>query len=161
MDRPRGSPDSPEVPRTGARRRLWRWPAPLVLVGHPVTAVDRDVSGVTDLAATRGSARRARPRDGRRPSRAGGSAVVVTNYLYRPILADLAAAVADGGLLYDSQSVTNTSAPTNPDSYAAANCSPSTGRLRVVAYEDVVVTSCARRRSSTPATRSRTPDDHA
>ena len=74
--------------------------------GHPVTAVDRDTTGLADLRADAGVEIvefdleagapfpfRGRPFD----------AVVVTNYLHRPILPDLVAAVAGGGvLLYET-----------------------------------------------------------
>lgn len=73
--------------------------------GHPVEAVDRDDAALQALAGTRGiTATRADleagpwPYPGRR-----FDAVVVTNYLHRPLLARLGASVAAGGvLLYET-----------------------------------------------------------
>ena len=72
------------------------------------------------------------------------AAVVVTNYLYRPILADLVDAVADGGwLLYETFAAGNEQFghPTNPDFLLQPGelLDAVRGTLRVVAYEDVVV----------------------
>jgi SAM-dependent methyltransferase len=136
--------------------------------GHDVVALDRDLSGVADL------------RDDARvelvecdlevgapipvaPSSC--AAVVVTNYLWRPILDDLAALVAPGGwLLYETFAVGNErfGRPTNPDYLLrpgelldlAARHS-----LRVIAYEDVEVDepkrACVQRIAATrPAPRS-------
>jgi SAM-dependent methyltransferase len=86
--------------------------------GHPVTALDRNVEGLS-------------PRDGLEIAQCDledGSpwplqqrrfaAVVVVNYLYRPLLPRLVAAVAPGGLLlYDTFAVGNEAfgRPSNPD----------------------------------------------
>ena len=70
--------------------------------GHPVVAVDRDTSGLADLAG------QANLEIVEADLEAGGSfpladrsfdGVVVTNYLHRPLLPALAAAVAPGGVL--------------------------------------------------------------
>ncbi len=72
--------------------------------GHPVTAVDRDTTPLADLAQIPGAeVVRADLEDGRPWPFAGRSfaAVVVVNYLYRPLLPALIDAVRpDGVLLY-------------------------------------------------------------
>ena len=67
--------------------------------GHPVTALDRDLSGVADLAAAERI--QADIEDGSPWPLAGRrfAAVVVTNYLYRPLFPKLIEAVEPGGLL--------------------------------------------------------------
>ena len=68
-------------------------------LGHPVTAVDRELSGVADLAAAERI--RADLEDGS-PWPLGErrfAAVVVTNYLHRPLLPRLVEALEPGGLL--------------------------------------------------------------
>jgi SAM-dependent methyltransferase len=113
-----------------------------------VCAVDRDVTGVGDL---HGDARvqvlQFDLETGERLPLAPGTfgAVVVTNYLWRPILDDLVALLAPGGwLLYETFAMGNErfGRPSNPDfllrpgellTLAARH------DLRVVAYEDVVV----------------------
>ncbi len=70
--------------------------------GHPVLAVDRDVAALAEAAGIAGvqTVRRdledgsSFPPPGRR-----FAAVVVANYLHRPLLAPLVAAVDDGGVL--------------------------------------------------------------
>lgn len=119
----------------------------LLAAGHPVTAVDIDVSGLADLA---GDARlevldtdletgAAFPLAGRR-----FAGVVVTNYLHRPLLPALVAAVDDGGLLiYETFARGNEAfgRPSNPDFLLAPGelLRAVEGRLRVLAYEDLVV----------------------
>ena len=115
--------------------------------GHPVVAVDRDVSGLCDL---RGQPRLdvlecdlevdgAFPLTGRR-----FAAVVVTNYLHRPLLPELVAAVAHGGvLIYETFARGNErfGRPRNPDYLLRAGelLDAVRGRLRVRAYEDLIV----------------------
>ena len=119
----------------------------LLAAGHPVTAVDIDVSGLADLA---GEARlevldadletgAAFPLAGRR-----FAGVVVTNYLHRPLLPELVTAVDDGGLLiYETFARGNEAfgRPSNPDFLLAPGelLRAVEGRLRVLAYEDLVV----------------------
>jgi SAM-dependent methyltransferase len=117
-------------------------------LGHPVLAVDRDDAalaaaagpGITtlrhDLEAPGGTWPFA-------PGRFAG--IVVTNYLHRPLLADLAASLAPGGVLvYETFAIGNEvfGKPSNPAfllapgellAFAAAH------GLRVLAYEDGVV----------------------
>jgi SAM-dependent methyltransferase len=115
--------------------------------GHPVTAVDRDLSGVAGLAGDPRVELVERDLEDGSPWPFAGvtfAAVVVTNYLYRPILTDLIAAVADGGcLLYETFAVGNEryGRPTNPDFLLRPGELLETvhGAFRVVAYEDVIV----------------------
>ena len=74
--------------------------------GHPVTVVDRDTSGVADLHDDPDVEILEFDLEAGKPWPFAGRAfegVVVTNYLWRPILADIVAAVAPGGvLLYET-----------------------------------------------------------
>lgn len=121
--------------------------------GHDVLAIDRDLSGVADLADTdpteglRVELLEADLEDGAPPpipSRAFG-VVVVTNYLWRPILGALVDAVAPGGLLlYETFAVGNErfGRPTNPDFLLRRNELLELALahdLVVVAFEDVEV----------------------
>lgn len=88
--------------------------------GHPVTAVDRDLGGVADLAMASGITlieadleAEAWPLAGRHYG-----AVVVCNYLHRPLLPRVVEAVAPGGvLIYETFAVGNErfGRPRNPD----------------------------------------------
>lgn len=113
--------------------------------GHHVVAVDVDVSGVADLA-DQAEIVEADLEDGRpfplRGRRFDG--VVVTRYLYRPLLPDLVAAVAPGGvLLYETfaKGQERFGPPTNPDFLLEPGelLEVVQGELRVLAYEDLVV----------------------
>jgi hypothetical protein len=71
-------------------------------LGHPVTAVDRDIAGLTDLAGEPGFEAIAADLEDGGPWPLGArrfAGVIVTNYLYRPILPAIVAAAAPGGLL--------------------------------------------------------------
>lgn len=90
-------------------------------LGHPVLALDRDLAGVADLAGQPGvELLRADLEDGG-PFPLGEqrfAGVVVTNYLWRPLLPALVAAVAPGGcLLYETFALGNEvyGRPSNPD----------------------------------------------
>jgi SAM-dependent methyltransferase len=110
--------------------------------GHPVTAVDLDVSGLDDLRghpqleimqADLESA--PWPLPGRR-----FGAVVVTNYLWRPLFPVILDAVADGGmLLYETFAHGNEAhgRPSNPDFLLAPGELIEVVRdhLQIVAYE--------------------------
>ncbi len=115
--------------------------------GFRAVAVDRDVSGLSDL--------RGHPdleiieadlEDGRPfPTAARAfDAVVVVNYLYRPLLPRLVDAVAPGGLLlYETFAKGNErfGRPANPDYLLDPGelLRAVSERLRVLAYEDLVV----------------------
>jgi SAM-dependent methyltransferase len=111
--------------------------------GHPVTAVDRDVSGLDDL---RGQPQleivQADLEDGSPwplPGRRFG-AVVVTNYLWRPLFEPILEAIEEGGLLlYETFALGNEAygRPTNPDFLLQPGelIEVVRGRLQIVAYE--------------------------
>jgi SAM-dependent methyltransferase len=116
--------------------------------GHPVVAVDRDVAGLADLPGHQGlEVLEADLEDGR-PfplSDRHFEGVVVTNYLYRPLLSDLVTAVGPGGvLIYETYargherfgSPTNSAFLLEPGELLEAV----RGRLEVIAYENVTVT---------------------
>ncbi|MEO5373857.1 MAG: class I SAM-dependent methyltransferase [Alphaproteobacteria bacterium] len=111
--------------------------------GHRVTAVDRDASFVADLAGHPGLAIvEADLEDGAPWPFAGRhfDAVVVTNYLHRPLFPALIAAVAPGGLLiYETFARGNErfTRPRNPDHLLEPGelLRVTEGRLQVVAYE--------------------------
>jgi SAM-dependent methyltransferase len=115
--------------------------------GHPVVAIDRDVSGIADLAGHAGLETvhadledgTPFPLEGRR-----FAVVVVTNYLFRPLLPVLVAAVDhDGIFIYETFAAGNErfGRRTNPDFLLRPGelLDAVRGRLRVIAYEDVVV----------------------
>jgi SAM-dependent methyltransferase len=138
---PNGAPVL-DVACGGGRHTRW-----FAARGHPVVAVDRDLSGVADLADDD------RVRLLEQDLEDGApwpfpddrfSAVVVTNYLYRPILAALVDAVADDGwLLYETFAAGNEryGRPSNPDFLLRPGelLDVVGGVLRIVAYEDLVV----------------------
>lgn len=114
--------------------------------GHPVMAVDRDVSGLADLKSDPAfemlevdlEAGAAWPFADRQ-----FEAVVVTNYLHRPILGDIVAAVAPGGvLLYETfaRGQERFGRPRNPAFLLTPGELLDAARpaLRVLAYEDLV-----------------------
>ncbi len=99
------------------------------LVGHPVLEIVE-----VDLEDGRPFPFAGRTFDG----------IVVTNYLFRPILADLVAAVAPGGILiYETfaRGHERLGHPTNPDFLLEPGelLQAVRGRLEVIAYEDVTV----------------------
>jgi len=115
--------------------------------GHSVVAIDRDLSGVADLGV-RGVELVEFDLEVGAPLPTAGrtfAAVIVTNYLWRPILDDLVRAVAPGGwLLYETFARGNErfGHPTNPDFLLRPGELLELARahaLHVVAYEDVVV----------------------
>lgn len=108
--------------------------------GHPVTGVDRAPDAAA-AAATLGEALQADIEGGPWPFATRQFAgVVVTNYLWRPLLPAIVQAVAPGGaLLYDTFAEGNEAVgkPSRPDfllrhGELLAACAP----LRIVAYED-------------------------
>ncbi|HEX2054810.1 MAG TPA: class I SAM-dependent methyltransferase [Actinomycetota bacterium] len=115
--------------------------------GHPVVAVDRDISGVADLAEhPRLEAIAADLEDGSPFPLEGRTfgGVVVANYLYRPLLPTLVHAVAPGGaLLYETFARGNErfGNPRNPDFLLRRGELLDAVRpeMEVVAYEDMEV----------------------
>ncbi|MEX0852570.1 MAG: hypothetical protein WD036_04705, partial [Bauldia sp.] len=125
-----------------------RW---LLARGLAVTAVDRDVTGLADIADAPGleiieadleaapTAGGGWPLGGRR-----FAAVIVANYLWRPLLPAIVAAVAEGGvLLYETFARGNAAfgRPANPDFLLAPGelLDAVRGSLHVVAYEHGVI----------------------
>jgi SAM-dependent methyltransferase len=111
--------------------------------GHPVTAVDLDVSGLDDLRQhAQLEIVQADLEDGSPwplPNRRFG-AVVVTNYLWRPLFEPILEAIEEGGvLLYETFARGNEAygRPTNPDFLLQQGelLKVARGRLQIVAYE--------------------------
>ena len=115
--------------------------------GYRVTAVDRDLSGLADLREAPDLERLETDlEDGSGWPLAGRhfDAVVVTNYLHRPLLGDIVASLAPGGLLlYETFAAGNErfGRPRNPDFLLRSGelLEVVQGRLRVLAYEDLEV----------------------
>jgi SAM-dependent methyltransferase len=116
-------------------------------LGYRVVAIDRDLSGIADVAEHPRLETVEADLEGEGPfvlagRRFGG--VVVTNYLHRRLLPSLIDAVdVDGILVYETFAVGNErfGRPTNPDFLLQPGelLDAVRGRLRVIAYEDVVV----------------------
>ncbi|MGH8666447.1 MAG: class I SAM-dependent methyltransferase [Burkholderiales bacterium] len=125
---------------TGRHARL------LAALDHPVEAVDRDAAAMSGLKGVAGIRTRVADIEAGSwpyPSEAFAG-VVVTNYLHRPLLALLVAAVAPGGvLIYETFAAGNErfGRPTNPDFLLRPGelLDAVRGRLRVLAYEDLEV----------------------
>jgi SAM-dependent methyltransferase len=115
--------------------------------GHPVTAVDRDLSGIAALAARPGLTVLEIDLETGAPWPFGAGSfggVVVTNYLHRPILADIVAAVEPGGaLIYETFAAGNEAfgKPGNPDFLLQPGelLDAVRAHLEVVAYEHRIV----------------------
>jgi SAM-dependent methyltransferase len=143
---------SEEIPAGGSvldvacgRGRHTRW---FIERGHHVVAVDRELSGVSDLADDPRVDLVAADLETGAPFPLAGrefAAVVVTNYLWRPLLDDLADAVEpDGWMLYETFAAGNErfGRPANPEFLLRPGELLELARahgLRVVAYEDLVV----------------------
>ncbi|HYD32244.1 MAG TPA: methyltransferase domain-containing protein [Azospirillaceae bacterium] len=116
--------------------------------GHPVTGIDRDTRGVADLSTRTGAEIiEANLEDGSPwplPPDRCFAAVIVTNYLHRPLFAPLLAALEPGGvLIYETYALGNGrfGRPSSP-SFLLRNgelLEVARGRLQVVAYETGVV----------------------
>lgn len=115
--------------------------------GHPVEAVDRDPANLERLAGVTGVASRCADLEKGPWPYAGQqfAGIVVANYLHRPLFPRLLHAIAPQGvLIYETFAAGNEryGRPSNP----AFLLKPGellewvTGRLRVIAYEDVHVT---------------------
>jgi SAM-dependent methyltransferase len=115
--------------------------------GHRVVAIDRDLSGLADLADHTRLERVEADLEEKTPFVLTGrrfSAVVVTNYLNRPLMPALIAAVeADGIFIYETFAAGNEryGRPTNPNFLLRPGelLDVVNGHLRVIAYEDLVV----------------------
>ena len=116
-------------------------------LGYPVTAVDIDISGLDDLAGRAGlEVIEADLEDGGPWPFAGRSfgGIVVTDYLYRPILPLLAACLAPGGvLIYETFAEGNAAfgRPKNPDFLLRPNelLEAFEDVLQIVAFEQGLV----------------------
>jgi SAM-dependent methyltransferase len=115
--------------------------------GHPVTAVDRDSSGLADLSGDPAVEIVEADLESGAPwpfAGRGFDGVVVTNYLHRPLLPDIVAAVAAGGtLIYETfaRGQERFGRPGNPDFLLRPGelLDAVRGTLRVVAYEDLIL----------------------
>ena len=115
--------------------------------GHDVVAVDADISGIADLREDPHlEVVKADLEDGRPFPLAGRSfaGVVVTNYLYRPIMPALVGSVMpEGVFIYETFATGNErfGKPRNPDHLLQAGelLEAVRGKLRVLAYEDLIV----------------------
>jgi SAM-dependent methyltransferase len=115
--------------------------------GLRVVATDRDLSGLGELVKHPSlKAVEVDLEDGRefpfKDRQFGG--VVVTNYLFRPILPDLVSVVGDGGILiYETFAKGNEPfpGPSNPDFLLNRGelLEAVRGTLRVLAYEDLIL----------------------
>jgi SAM-dependent methyltransferase len=112
-------------------------------LGRRVVALDRDVSGVADLHADPDAEIIAADLEDGSPWPLPGrrfAGVVVTNYLYRPLLPALIEAVAPGGvLIYETfaRGHERFGHPRNPDHLLKSGelLEAVRGRMQVVAYE--------------------------
>lgn len=125
------------------RGRHARW---LAERGHPVEAVDRDPALLADLAGVPGIAARCADLEGGPWPYAGErfGAIVVVNYLHRPLFPPLIAALAAGGvLIYETFAAGNEryGRPSNPDHLLRHGelLEVARGTLRVLGYEDIEV----------------------
>ncbi len=115
--------------------------------GHPVTAVDRDLSGIADTIGRPGLETLEVDLEDGRPFPFAGrrfAGVIVTNYLYRPLFPALVAAVAPGGaLIYETFAKGNEGfgRPRRPEHLMNPGelLEAVRGRLRVRAFEDLIV----------------------
>lgn len=141
-------PGAPVLDLAAGRGRHTRL---FVEAGHPVTAVDIDLSGLSGLGGWAEAAQVeaiAADLEAGDPFPLAGrtfGGVVVTNYLHRPLLDDLVDAVAPGGvLIYETFAVPNAAIGgrvTNPDFLLRHGelLELVRGRLRVIAYEDLIL----------------------
>ena len=115
-------------------------------LGYRVEAVDRDAQTLSALAGVAGVTTRVADLEGGEWPYAGEhfDAIVVTNYLHRPLFSHLVAAVAPGGvLIYETFAAGNEryGRPRNPDFLLKPGelMQVAHGRLEVVAYENLAV----------------------
>ena len=121
----------------------------LIDMGFRVTAVDRDIAGLRALAGDKCEIRAIDLEAGAAESALAPlgrdyDGVVVTNYLHRPLLAPIAAAVAPNGvLIYETFAIGNErfGRPRNPDFLLrAGELLEAFARLTVIAFEEGEVT---------------------
>lgn len=111
--------------------------------GHPVTGIDRDLSALSVCAGNPRVRLIEADLEAGRPFPAAGerfAGVVVTNYLWRPILPDIVAAVADDGvLIYETFALGNQGRPSRPEFLLKPGelVEAVAGRLTVMAFEHV------------------------
>ena len=115
-------------------------------LGYRVEAIDRDTEDLRELNGVPGVTVREANLEGGPWPYAGESfdAIVVTNYLHRPLFPHLLAALADGGvLIYETFAAGNEryGRPRNPDFLLKPGelLEFARGRLRVIAYEALQV----------------------
>jgi SAM-dependent methyltransferase len=91
----------------------------LLEMGFAITAVDRDIEPLRSLAGARCEVRAVDLETGEPwPLGGGYDAIVVTNYLHRPLLPEMVAALAPSGvLIYETFAIGNErfGRPSNPD----------------------------------------------
>jgi SAM-dependent methyltransferase len=120
----------------------------LLSLGYRVVLVDRDITAVADLAADEHVEMIACDLEDGRPwplDERVFDGVLVTNYLFRPIMKHLVRAVAPGGaLIYETFADGNQAFghPRNPDFLLQSEelLIFSRPELRVVAFEDILMT---------------------
>jgi len=114
-------------------------------LGHPVLALDRDSAALAEAAGPGITTLQADLEDGVTPWPFGAdrfAAIVVTNYLHRPLFGQLAASLApDGLLIYETFAAGNEAfgKPSNPAFLLAPGellALAAKHGLRVIAYED-------------------------
>jgi SAM-dependent methyltransferase len=115
-------------------------------LGYQVEAVDRDASALGRLEGVAGVATRVADLEGGAWPYAPGQfdALVVTNYLHRPLFPHFLAALAPGGvLIYETFALGNERCgrPSNPDFLLQPGelLKVAHGRLEVIAYENLAV----------------------
>ena len=137
-------PTGPVLDIASGAGRHTRW---FLARGRDVVAVDRDVSGLDDVHEHDRLEVVEADLESGGPFPLGDrrfAGVVVTNYLYRPLLHRLVSVVAaPGALLYETFAVGNErfGRPTRPEFLLRPGelLDVVRGRLRVVAFEDLVV----------------------
>jgi len=114
--------------------------------GHPVEAVDRDATALVALAGVNSITPRCADIESGFWPYAGRTfgAVVITNYLHRPLFPQLLEALAPGGvLIYETFAAGNEryGRPSNPGFLLRPGelLDVVRGQLRVIAYEDLYV----------------------
>lgn len=144
------------------RGRHLRWFAER---GHPVTGVDRDPEAIAAIAPVTGPARALLADIENGPWPLPGqtfAGVVVTNYLWRALLPQIVASVAEGGvLIYETFGSDHATVgkPSRPDFLLRpGELLAAAGGLRTVAYEDGFCESPDRFVQRLVAVRERRPD---